>query len=172
MGISGYSHAWRAVVACVGHGLVRAGGRPQRRRMDPTASLEPAGRSADRSGFSPRPLSYGGLREKWLGVRAQLDDERVQLALCDGDRDRCASGALQFLSPSWTTQEHATGARAWARSSRDQPVESGRWSDMAQHGAIDVWSSRWPRSAPAPVIAKTTRIAKFVALQAGRHLAR
>jgi hypothetical protein len=44
------------------------------------------------------PVYYGGLLRKWLGVAHELEDERVQLALCDGDRDRCVSkAALKFL---------------------------------------------------------------------------
>ena len=36
---------------------------------------------------------------KWLKVSQRIDDKKVQLALCDGDRDRCASeAALQFLA--------------------------------------------------------------------------
>jgi predicted transglutaminase-like cysteine proteinase len=105
------------------------------------------------------------VREKWLGVEHKLDDERVQLALCDGDRDRCASpAALQLL---------AMVDAARAREGRARLGEINRainlairpMSDLAQYGQIDVWSS--------PLVTLTTgagdcedyAIAKFVALQ-------
>src|SRR5262245_46418733 len=44
-------------------------------------------------------LSAGGLRDKWLGVLRRLDDELVQLAICEGDREGCKSPeALRFLA--------------------------------------------------------------------------
>jgi hypothetical protein len=39
------------------------------------------------------------LRQKWLGVARNFDDEQVQLALSDADRERCAApAALPFLA--------------------------------------------------------------------------
>ena len=49
-------------------------------------------------GLYTTPVTSGGLLRKWLGVVHKLEDERVQLALCDGDRERCVSeAALKFL---------------------------------------------------------------------------
>ena len=49
-------------------------------------------------GLYTTPVISGGLLRKWLGVAHKLEDERVQLALCDGDRERCVSeAALKFL---------------------------------------------------------------------------
>ena len=110
-------------------------------------------------------MSAGALREKWLGVERKLDDERVQLALCDGDRERCVSpAALQLL---------AIVDSARARDGRARLGEINRainlaikpMTDMAQYGQIDVWSS--------PLVTFTTgagdcedyAIAKFVALR-------
>ena len=126
-----------------------------------TKSSEPFGVVAFR-------LSGGGLWEKWLAVQLKLDDELVQLALCDGDRERCISpAALRFL---------AIVDNAKAREGRARLGEINRainlaihpMSDLAQYGEIDVWSS--------PLLTFTTgsgdcedyAIAKFVALhQAG-----
>ena len=122
-------------------------------------------KSAEPFGLFASKLSGGGLREKWLGVERKLDDERVQLALCDGDRARCVSpAALQFL---------AIVDNARAREGRARLGEINRainlairsMSDMAQYGQIDVWSS--------PLVTFTTgagdcedyAIAKFVALR-------
>jgi predicted transglutaminase-like cysteine proteinase len=125
-------------------------------------------KSAEPFGVFAFRLAGGGLREKWLGVQRKLDDEQVQLALCDGDRERCASqAALRFL---------AIVDSAKAREGRARLGEINRainlaihpMSDLAQYGEIDVWSS--------PLVTFTTgsgdcedyAIAKFVALrQAG-----
>jgi predicted transglutaminase-like cysteine proteinase len=122
-------------------------------------------RSAEPFGLFASKLSAGMLREKWLGVERKLDDERVQLALCDGDRERCVSpAALQLL---------AIVDNARARDGRARLGEINRainlairpMSDLAQYGQIDVWSS--------PLVTFTTgagdcedyAIAKFVALR-------
>src|SRR6185436_6338253 len=54
---------------------------------EPSAPAELIQRSAEPFGLAAASLSSGGLRDKWLGVQRRLDDEMVQLALCEGDRD-------------------------------------------------------------------------------------
>jgi len=108
------------------------------------------------------------LREKWREVERKLDDERVQLALCDGDRDRCASpAALRLL---------AIVDDARAREGRARVGEINRAinlairpvSDLAQWGEIDVWSSPLVTFAHGAGDCEDYAIAKFVALrQAG-----
>jgi predicted transglutaminase-like cysteine proteinase len=122
-------------------------------------------KSAEPFGMFVSKVSAGALREKWLGVERKLDDERVQLALCDGDREHCVSpAALQLL---------AIVDSARARDGRARLGEINRainlaikpMTDMAQYGQIDVWSS--------PLVTFTTgvgdcedyAIAKFVALR-------
>jgi predicted transglutaminase-like cysteine proteinase len=124
-------------------------------------SVEPFGVFAFR-------LSGGGLMEKWLGVQRKLDDERVQLALCDGDRERCVSpAALRFL---------AIVDNAKAREGRARLGEINRainlaihpMSDLAQYGEIDVWSSPLLTFTSGSGDCEDYAIAKFVALhQAG-----
>ena len=145
------------------------------RQISPPATLDYirtsrswSGRSAEPFGLFASTLSAGGVREKWLGVERKLDDERVQLALCDGDRDRCASpAALQFL---------AIVDNARAREGRARLGEINRainlairpMSDQAQYGEIDVWSSPLVTFANGAGDCEDYAIAKFVALrQAG-----
>ena len=100
------------------------------------------GRSAEPFGLFASALSAGAACGKnGCGVERKLDDERVQLALCDGDRERCVSpAALQLL---------AIVDNARAREGRARLGEINRainlairpMSDLAQYGAIDVWSS-------------------------------
>ena len=120
-------------------------------------AMELVRKSAEPFGLFASLLSGGGLREKWLGVERKLDDERVQLALCDGDRERCVSpAALQLL---------AIVDSARAREGRARLGEINRainlairpMSDLAQYGQIDVWSSPLVTFATAPAIARTTR---------------
>ena len=124
-------------------------------------------KSVEPFGLPAAMLMDGGLRDKWLGVQRRLDDEMVQLALCEGDREGCVSpAALQFL---------AIVDAAKARDGRARLGEINRAinlavrpvSDLAQYGQLDVWASP---------LATLTRggdcedyaIAKFVALrQAG-----
>jgi predicted transglutaminase-like cysteine proteinase len=168
MGIFGYSHAWRAVVLACGMAWFGPAADLAAGTLISPGLAVAIGKSAEPFGLFASPLSAGGLREKWLGVERKLDDERVQLALCEGDPERCVSpAALQFL---------AIVEAAKAREGRARLGEINRainlairpMSDLAQYGQIDVWSS--------PLVTLTTgagdcedyAIAKFVALrQAG-----
>src|SRR3954464_14641384 len=94
MGLSGHSRALRAIalawgIAWLGPGY--AAGTPETSgASNPVESAEPFALFA-------APLSGGALPEKWLGVQRRLDDEMVQLALCEGDRDGCTSPAALRL---------------------------------------------------------------------------
>jgi predicted transglutaminase-like cysteine proteinase len=164
MGTFDYTRALRAVVlACgivwFGPTNLRAG------TLDSQESSEMTRPSAEPFGLFAATLSKGGLREKWLGVQRRLDDELVQLALCDGDRERCVSpAALQFL---------AIVDAARAREGRARLGEINRainlaihpMSDLAQWGEIDVWSSPLVTFAHGAGDCEDYAIAKFVALR-------
>jgi predicted transglutaminase-like cysteine proteinase len=121
-------------------------------------------KSAEPFGLPTAMLLDGGLLDKWLGVQRRLDDEMVQLALCEGDREGCASpAALQFL---------AIVDAARAREGRARLGEINRAinlavrpvSDLVQYGRLDVWAS------PLATLARggdceDYAIAKFVALR-------
>jgi predicted transglutaminase-like cysteine proteinase len=91
-------------------------------------------------GLTSWSVSAGTLNDRWLKLARQLDDDRVQIALCDGDREGCASAAaLRFL---------AIVDQARAREGRARVGEINRAinlairpaSDLAQYGEEDVWS--------------------------------
>src|SRR5260370_1463354 len=165
MGILGHSHALRAMVlawgmACLGPAPDLAAGT-----LVPSESPEATGGSAEPFGLFASTLSFGALREKWHGVARKVDDERVQLALCDGERDRCVCPAgLQFL---------AIVDNAKAREGRARLGEINRainlairpMSDLAQHGAIDVWSPPLVTFTSGAGDCEDYAIAKFVALR-------
>jgi predicted transglutaminase-like cysteine proteinase len=122
-------------------------------------------RSAEPFGLIAIKMSAGGLADKWTGLERKLEDDMVQLALCDGDRERCVSpAALQFLAI-------VDGARA--RDGRARFGEINRavnlsikaTSDMAQHGQADVWSSPLATFASGAGDCEDYAIAKFAALR-------
>jgi len=168
MGISVRSRALRAVmVACSLAGFgptaeVRAGTLLS---PGPAVLLQ---KSIEPFGQATALLMDGGLRDKWLGVQRRLDDEMVQLALCDGDREGCVSpAALQYL---------AIIDAAKARDGRARLGEVNRGinlairpaSDLALYGQIDVWTSPLVTLAKGAGDCEDYAIAKFVALrQAG-----
>src|SRR5436305_5125554 len=151
------------VLLCFGAaGEIKAGTPDSPKAQDPLrSSSEPFRLAASR-------LFAGGLPEKWRQVERKLDDERVQLALCDGDRERCASpAALRFL---------AIVDIARARDGRARLGEINRainlairpMSDQAQYGEMDVWTSPLTTFAHGAGDCEDYAIAKLVALrQAG-----
>src|SRR6266404_7521514 len=165
MGIFDQSHAWRAIVLACGMAWFGPVTGLMAGTLDSSGSEELAQISAEPFGLFSSTVSRGGLREKWLGVERKLDEERVQLALCEDDRDRCASpAALQFL---------AIVDRAKAREGRARLGEINRainlaikpMSDLAQWGEIDVWSSPLVTFANGAGDCEDYAIAKFAALR-------
>jgi predicted transglutaminase-like cysteine proteinase len=125
-------------------------------------------KSAEPFGLIAAVLTDGRLREKWLGVQRRLDDEMVQLALCEGDREGCASpAALQFLAMVDTARVREGRARL-GEINRAVNLAIRPMSDLAQYGEIDVWSSPLATLASGAGDCEDYAIAKFVALrQAG-----
>jgi len=165
MGFFGHSRAWHVVVLAWGMVWFGPAANLTAGTLISPGALDLIRKSAEPFGLFASRLSGGGLREKWLGVERKLDDERVQLALCDGDRARCVSpAALQFL---------AIVDNARAREGRARLGEINRainlavrpMSDMAQYGQIDVWSSPLVTFATGAGDCEDYAIAKFVALR-------
>jgi len=164
MGLSVFSRAWRAgIVAC---GLAWFGPADLRAEMPiPSAATELTARSAQPFGLPAFSLAGGGLRDKWLGVQRRLDDEMVQLALCEGDRDGCVSpAALKFLDIVDAARLRDGRARL-GEINRAINLAIRATSDLAQHGQIDVWSSPLATLARGGGDCEDYAIAKFVALR-------
>jgi predicted transglutaminase-like cysteine proteinase len=165
MGIFGRTRALRAVLlawgmACFGPAADLVAGP-----LDSIESAAAIGKSAEPFGLFTATLAEGGLRDKWLGVERELDDDLLVLALCEEDRVSCGSpAALQFL---------AIVDSAKARDGRARLGEINRAinlairpvSDLAQYGAIDVWSSPLNTFARGAGDCEDYAIAKFVALR-------
>jgi predicted transglutaminase-like cysteine proteinase len=165
MGMFGHSHAWRAVVLAWGVAWLGPAAAVTAATLDSSERAGLAEKSAEPFGLFASPLSEGGLREKWLDVERQLDDERVQLALCDGDRERCVSpAALRFLA----IVDNAKALEGRARLgeiNRAINLAIRPMSDLAQYGAIDVWSAPLATFAHGAGDCEDYAIAKFVALR-------
>jgi predicted transglutaminase-like cysteine proteinase len=164
MGISGHSRAWRAIIlAC---GLAWLG--PVAGLKADTLNLsapDAVSKTAEPFGLFASPLESGGLLQKWLGVRRRLDDELVQLALCDGDRDGCVSpAALQFLTIVDSARAREGRARL-GEINRAINLAVRPVSDLAQHGESDVWTSPLVTFTRGAGDCEDYAIAKFVALR-------
>jgi predicted transglutaminase-like cysteine proteinase len=161
MGLSVTARAWRAgIVACGLAALAPAGLRAE--TQAPPALSQ---RSAEPFGLAVSSLASGGLRDKWLGVQRRLDDEMVQLALCEGDRDGCASpAALKFLDIVDAARAREGRAR-FGEINRAVNLAIRPLSDLAQHGQIDVWSPPLATLARGSGDCEDYAIAKFIALR-------
>jgi predicted transglutaminase-like cysteine proteinase len=165
MGIFGHSRIWRVVLLVWAMVWFGPAANLTAGTLISPGTMDLIRKSAEPFGMFASRMSGGALREKWQGVERKLDDERVQLALCDGDRERCVSpAALQLL---------AIVDSARARDGRARLGEINRainlairpMSDLAQYGQIDVWSSPLVTFASGAGDCEDYAIAKFAALR-------
>lgn len=135
---------------------------------DPLAPLGPAARSTEPFGLPVAALPAGPVHAKWLGLARKLDDDGVQIALCDGDRERCASdAALRFLTVVDSGRLRDGRARL-GDINRAINLAIRPMSDLAQYGEIDVWTPPLVTFNRGAGDCEDYAIAKFVALrQAG-----
>lgn len=122
-------------------------------------------KSTEPFGLPTTLLADGGLHDKWLGVQRHLADELVQLAICDGDREACASPeALRFLAIIDAGRARDGRARL-GEINRAINLAIRPGSDLALYGENDVWTSPLATFAKGAGDCEDYAIAKFVALQ-------
>ena len=127
--------------------------------------LFPTLNSDEPFGLYTTPVYSGGLLRKWLGVAHKLEDERVQLALCDGDRERCVSeAALKFLRIVDSGRQRDGRARV-GEINRAINLAIRPMEDLVQYGEVDVWSSPLVTFNTGAGDCEDYAIAKYVALQ-------
>ncbi len=167
MWIFGSARAFRVIIFACGLALLSPAANLAAATLNSSGSIgsiELAGPSAEPFGMFASQLSEGGLRDKWLGVERELDDEMLVLALCQEDRLRCRSlPALQFLE----IVDHGRAREGRARLgeiNRAINLAIRPASDLAQYGSIDVWSSPLATFARGAGDCEDYAIAKFVAL--------
>jgi predicted transglutaminase-like cysteine proteinase len=165
MGYFRNGHAWRAlilasVLACFGPATNLNAGT-----LISPGALELIRKSAEPFGLFATRLSSGGLSEKWKGVERKLEDDMVQLALCDGDREHCVSpAALQFLAIVDVARTREGRAR-FGEINRAINLAIKATSDTAQYGQLDVWSPPLDTFASRAGDCEDYAIAKFAALR-------
>jgi predicted transglutaminase-like cysteine proteinase len=140
MGFFGQLHAWRAIVLACGLTWLGPMSGLRAEALDVPAR-EPAEKSAEPFGIPASPLFSGGVLQKWLGLQRRLDDELVQLALCDGDRDGCVSPAALKLLAIVDAGRAREGRARLGEINRAVNLAIRAVSDLAQYGEIDVWAS-------------------------------
>jgi len=128
-------------------------------------ALELIRKSADPFGLFATRLSAGGLTEKWAGVERKLEDDMVQLALCDGDRDHCVSPAALRLLEIVDSARTREGRARFGEINRAVNLAIKSMSDMSQHGRPDVWSSPLDTFASGAGDCEDYAIAKLAALR-------
>jgi len=122
-------------------------------------------KSTEPFGLMTAPLPYGSVREKWADVQHHLDDEMVQLALCDGDREHCVSeAALRLLSIVDIGREHDGRARL-GEINRAINLAIHPMSDLAQYGKDDVWTTPLVTFTRGAGDCEDYAIAKYAALR-------
>jgi predicted transglutaminase-like cysteine proteinase len=127
--------------------------------------LSPKVKPDEPFGLYTTPVDSGKLLGKWLGVAHKLEDDRVQLALCDGDRERCVSqAALKFLRIVDRGRQRDGRARV-AEINRGINLAISPMEDLVQYGEIDVWSSPLDTFNTGAGDCEDYAIAKYVALQ-------
>lgn len=171
MGTFGHTRALRAALyarALLALALASLGPATDGRAgvLDGTKAAQASLPPGEPFGLGAMRINFGGLRDKWLAVQRRLDDERVQLALCDGDRERCASpAALQFLAIVDAARER-DGRAGLGEVNRAVNLAIRPMSDLAQYGEIDVWNSPLVTFFRGAGDCEDYAIAKYMALRA------
>ena len=165
MWVFGSARVFRVVILASGLALLGPAADLAAATLSVSASVDSDGSSAEPFALPASKLSEGGLRDKWLGVERELDDELLVLALCQEDLPHCRSQpAQQFLA----IVDHATARQGRARLgqiNRAINLAIRPMSDLAQYGSIDVWSSPLATFASGAGDCEDYAIAKFVALR-------
>jgi predicted transglutaminase-like cysteine proteinase len=163
MGLFGQLHALRAIMLVCGLWLGPASGLKAEALNPPVRDV--AEKPAEPFGLPASPLLGGGLHQKWLGLQRRLDDDMVQLALCDGDRDGCVSPAALRLLAIVDAARAREGRARFGEINRAINLAVRAMSDLAQYGEIDVWASPLVTFTQGAGDCEDYAIAKFAALR-------
>jgi predicted transglutaminase-like cysteine proteinase len=157
--------AWRAVILAWGMVWFGTPAELIAGTLNQVWTSNAIGGSAEPFGLSASVLSAGGLWNKWREVERKLGDERVQLALCDGDRDGCVSPAALSLLAIVDNGRAREGRARLGEINRAINLAIRPMSDLAQYGEIDVWSSPLVTFAHGAGDCEDYAIAKLTALR-------
>jgi predicted transglutaminase-like cysteine proteinase len=165
MGLSVHAHALRAAVLACGLLWSIAATNAAAGTLEVTGSLELSPGTPEPFGLSVTPVIAGGLLAKWQGVARKIDDDRVQLALCDGDRERCVSDAALKLLAIIDSGRAREGRARLGEINRAINLAIRPMTDLAQYGEVDVWSAPLDTFRTGAGDCEDYAIAKYVALR-------
>jgi predicted transglutaminase-like cysteine proteinase len=165
MGLFNHARAWRAALLACGMAWFGQATDALAGPLGEPKNLKLTIETSEPFGLPASPIYFGGLRDKWLGVARKLEDERVQLALCDGDREHCASdAALKFLAIVDSGRQREGRARL-GEINRAINLSIRAVDDLVQYGEVDVWSSPLVTFYRGAGDCEDYAIAKYVALR-------
>jgi predicted transglutaminase-like cysteine proteinase len=165
MKLFNHARVWRAALLACGMAWFAQATGANADSLAAPASLKLSYESSEPFGLPAVPIYYGGLRSKWLGVAHKLEDERAQLAICDGDRENCASdAALKFLAIVDIGRQREGRARL-GEINRAVNLSIRAVDDIVQYGQADVWSSPLVTFYRGAGDCEDYAIAKYVALR-------
>lgn len=164
MGFFGDSRAWRAIVLACGLSWFGSLSGLKAETLAAPAPDLPA-KSTEPFGLATTELSAGSLHDKWLGLQRRLDDDMVQLTLCDGDRDGCVSPAALRLLAIVDAARQREGRARLGETNRAINLAIRSMRDEAQYGETDVWASPLASFIRGAGDCEDYAIAKFAALR-------
>jgi len=168
MGLFGRAQRWRAIMFAWGLAWMAPTTDLAAATPDSFKPFEAAAWSAEPFGLSVAAMPAGALQDKWLRLASKLDDDGVQIALCDGDREHCASDAALRLLTIIDSGRLRDGRARLGDINRAINLAIRPMSDLAQYGEIDVWTSPLVTFERGAGDCEDYAIAKFMALrQAG-----
>jgi predicted transglutaminase-like cysteine proteinase len=165
MGLFSHARALRAAMVACGLAYLGTVSAGHAAAPEFTGALTTASEPAEPFHLWASPVFWGGLVAKWQKVSHQLDDERVQLALCDGDRDNCASDAALRLLAIVDAGRQREGRARLGEINRAINLAIRPMSDLAQFGLEDVWSAPLSTFYRGAGDCEDYAIAKYVALR-------
>jgi predicted transglutaminase-like cysteine proteinase len=168
MGLLGRAQHWRAVALACGLAWFAPTTDLVAATPDSFKPFEATDQSAEPFGLSVAAVPAGALQDKWRRLARKLDDDGVQIALCDGDRERCVSDAALRLLTIIDSGRLRDGRARLGDINRAINLAIRPMSDLAQYGEIDVWTSPLITFEHGAGDCEDYAIAKFMALrQAG-----
>ena len=163
MGFFGRSHAWRAIMfAC---GLAWFGSLSGLKAETLASAPDVPAKSTEPFALAATQLAASNLHDKWLSLQRRLDDDMVQLALCDGDRDGCVSPAALRLLAIVDAARPREGRAKLGEINRAVNLAIRAMSDEALYGETDFWASPLATFGRGAGDCEDYAIAKFAALR-------
>lgn len=164
MGFLGQSRVWRAILLACGLAWFGSMSGLKAETLASAPAAAPAN-STEPFALPAAPLAAGSVHDKWLGLQHRLDDDMVQLALCDGDRDGCVSPAALRLLAIVDAARQREGRARLGEINRAVNLAVRAVSDEALHGETDFWAAPLATFGRSAGDCEDYAIAKFAALR-------